>query len=241
MRKIILLKLCLMSVMLMAQKPCGFYNGLQEGECKHYYSNGQLQEVAVWKKGKLEGNATLYYENGKKKEEGKYKRGFKVGVWNYYYENGQLKLRDEWVYRDHMSVAEGSIIGYYPNGNIRIKASFRDGHRVGEFLAYHENGKLYNKGIFGADGKCSKFQIFRENGVLSGEGPIDRDFNRIGRWIFYANDGVTKTEEGEMLEDKEHGEWVFYQKDGKTISKKEIYKNGERVKKDEVDKKKIKK
>lgn len=40
------------SSLILAQKPCGYKDGLQEGTCKQFYDNGQLKYVVEWKKRK---------------------------------------------------------------------------------------------------------------------------------------------------------------------------------------------
>lgn len=64
------------AVLITAQKPCGYKDGLQEGACKEFYDNGQVKNTVEWKKGKLDGDAVFYYDNGKVQSKGEYKKGY---------------------------------------------------------------------------------------------------------------------------------------------------------------------
>lgn len=176
---------------LYAQKPCGFKNGLQEGVCKQFYSNGVTSEITTWKKGKLDGKAEYFYENGKKKAEGYNKKNFKVKTWTYYFKDGKISGKENWVYRDHMSVLEGEYIKYYENGKISEKTTYKNGKIHGDFIAYDKNGKLLNSAKV-INGITNSLKIFREDGItLFAEGPMDINFEKTGEWIYYKKDGKT--------------------------------------------------
>lgn len=164
--KKILLVLILCSIFLQAQKPCGFVDGLQEGNCIFYFENGQKNWDENWKKGKLDGNYIAYFENGKEKAKGIYKKDRKVGEWIYYDENGSktgIEKYKGWkgdVYNDDCEATyfkndkiirsgnfvkgkeEGRWKYFYGNGNLQYESSFVNGLREGEQLSYNENGKL---------------------------------------------------------------------------------------------------
>jgi len=61
-----------------------YRDGLQEGEWKSWYGNGELSFEGKFANGLEDGKHTWYYDNGKVREEGKYILGSREGVWKKY-------------------------------------------------------------------------------------------------------------------------------------------------------------
>ncbi|MEI7486775.1 MAG: toxin-antitoxin system YwqK family antitoxin [Chryseobacterium sp.] len=188
----------------LAQKPCGFKDGLQEGTCKQFYENGQVKEVADWKKGKLEGDAVFYFENGKTQAKGEYKKGYKVKEWAYYDKNGVLTSKEVFRNGEKNVYDNNSTATFYsPSGVVIEVSNYKFGKLDGESKLFHENGKsvkqigYYEKGI--ATGKCK---------MLYPSGKIQR--------------------ETEFVNDKWNGTRVHYRENG-SIEKTEVYKDGKLI------------
>lgn len=188
MKRLLFIGLVFSANLLFAQKPCGFKDGLQEGLCKQFYDNGNTKEACYWKKGKLDGQAIFYYENGTKSAEGYFKKGFKVKTWTYYSKNGKISGKENYVYRDHMSVLEGEYITYFPNGNVEMKINYKDGKMHGDYHSYYENGTIQSKAKLNNNATDS-FEIFYPNGNINAKGPTDANFKKTGDWIYYYKDG----------------------------------------------------
>lgn len=65
-----------------------------------------------------------------------------------YYKNGQLKSKTKSTRIDPIA-EDGPSITYYPNGNLKMKATYVDGYLVGRDYKYYPNGKLYIEDDYG--------------------------------------------------------------------------------------------
>jgi len=84
---------------------------------KDYYSTGELQMVGFYKDKKCQ---------------------VKQGDFYFYYKNGQLEKK---VYY-HNNLLEGSIYGYFDDGNISEEGAFKSGKKNGLFKYYYKSGSL---------------------------------------------------------------------------------------------------
>jgi len=196
--------LILTSSFVFAQKPCGFKDGLQEGTCKQFYENGQVKEIADWKKGKLEGDAIFYFDTGKIQAKGEYKKGYKVKGWEYYDKNGVLTSKE--VYRNGAkNIYDNSSTAtfYSPAGKITEVSNYKFGKLHGESKLYHEDGK-------------SVKQIGNyDNGLAT------------GKWkALYPSGKIQR--ETEFVNDKWNGTRVHYRENG-SVEKTEVYKDGKLI------------
>ncbi len=66
-----------------------------------------------------------------------FKGGLTNGEWIGYYENGQIKLKGN--YKDGKK--NGEQINYYKNGQIELKGNYKAGLENGEWITYYENGQ----------------------------------------------------------------------------------------------------
>ena len=75
-----------------------FKNGQFEGELKSYYlePSGQLKEVIQLANGVENGNVKQYYSNGQLESEGSYLNGLKDGAFKEYHENGNLSAEGKY-------------------------------------------------------------------------------------------------------------------------------------------------
>ena len=192
------------SVMILAQKPCGYKNGLQEGSCKEFYDNGQVKNTVEWEKGKLDGDAVFYYDNGKIQSKGEYKKGFKVKEWSYFDKNGVLTSKE--AFRNgEKNIYDNSLTAtfYSPTGKITEISNYKFNKLQGESKTFHE------------DGKSVKDIGQYDNGLAT------------GKWkVFYPSGKLQR--ETELANDKRNGNRVHYREDG-SIEKTEVYKDGKLI------------
>lgn len=189
---------------LSAQKPCGFKNGLQEGNCKQFFENGQIKEIAEWKKGKLEGAAVFYYDNGKVQARGEYKKDYKVKEWSYFNKEGILTSKE--AFRNgEKNIYDNSLTATFftPSGTITEISNFKFGKLQGESKLFYENGK-------------SVKQIGNyDNGLAT------------GKWkVLYPSGKIQR--ETEFVNDKWNGNRIHYREDG-SVEKTEVYKDGKLI------------
>lgn len=202
--KYIFLLLISASSWAIAQKPCGYKDGLQEGSCKDFYENGQVKQVVEWKKGKIDGEAVYYHENGKVKAKGENKKGYKYKNWEYYDKNGVLTSKEYYRNGEKNIYDDNSTATFYsPNGKINEVSNYKFGKLDGESTLYHEDGKTVK-------------QVGRHvNGLAE------------GKWKTYYPSGKLERET-ELVNDKRHGTRTYYREDG-SVLKTEVYKNGQLI------------
>lgn len=103
------------------------------------------------------------YEKGILLEEGNYEMGYKTGTWSRYYTSKQLKERVGYKW----DKADGPIISYWDNKQIKTEGEFKLGKKVGSWKIYFRDGKL---GIA---------ETYSHNGELLGGSYLDNDGNRL--------------------------------------------------------------
>lgn len=192
------------STLVFAQKPCGYKDGLQEGNCKEFYENGQVKNSVEWRKGKLDGNAVFYYDNGKIQSKGEYKKGFKVEKWAYYDKNGVLTSEE--VFRNgEKNIYDNSLTATFfaPSGKVTEISNYKFNKLQGESRTFHE------------DGKSVKEIGQYDNGLATGKWKVLYPSGKIQRETEFAND-------------KRNGNRVHYREDG-SIEKTEVYKDGKLI------------
>lgn len=187
-----------------AQKPCGFKEGLQEGSCKAFYDNGQVKQILEWKKGKVEGDAVYYHENGKLQAKGEYKKDFKVKEWVYYDKNGVLTSKENFRNGDK-NIYDNSFTAtfYTPSGVVSEISNYKFAKLHGESKVFYENGKSVKQiGLY-------------ENGLAT------------GKWKSLYPSGKVQRET-EFANDKWNGTRVHYREDG-SVEKTEVYRDGKLI------------
>lgn len=192
------------SALMLAQKPCGYKDGLQEGSCKEFYENGQVKNVVEWKKGKQDGDAVFYYDTGKVQSKGEYKKGFKVKEWSYYDKNGVVTSKEAFRNGDK-NIYDNSFTAtfYSPKGVVEEISNYK-------FAKLHGESKLFHE-----DGKSVKQIGFYENGLAT------------GKWkTFYPSGKLQR--ETELANDKRNGNRIHYREDG-SIEKTEVYSDGKLI------------
>lgn len=98
---------------------------------------------------------------------------------------GRIVNKEELEYKNRMfyEVKEGvpytgKVINHYKNGQIRDKATYKNGKLNGELIKYHENGKPIHIKFY-KDGKLNgDFINYYENGQV-----IDRKIYKDGKQI----------------------------------------------------------
>jgi TPR repeat protein len=132
----------------------------EKGQLRDYYGNGQLEQLATYRDGKLHGDFLLYHENGNLWREGKYIDNKREGTWKEYHVNGEVsEMRN---YTD--GSANGSYQQFYENGQLAEMGQFERGDREGEWKEFHENGNLKSQGTYSSDQKQGEWLYFNEKG-----------------------------------------------------------------------------
>jgi antitoxin component YwqK of YwqJK toxin-antitoxin module len=234
-----------------------FVDGLEEGEAKEYAnSDGRVIKLTYYKKGFVtdierinaidnagmkQGRWKFYYEDGSLKQEGEYKNDLKHGYFKDYTREGNLittsKYIDGVLQEDVAELAKLDIKReYYPDGQVKIVASYKDdvpqGVRreyspEGDIVAGYifKNGKIVGEGIIDEEGiKDGPWQEFYTNGQLKSIGVYDKG-KRIGEWKFYHKNGQLEQIGTYNEFGKADGTWTWYYPSGDLL-REEGYFNG---------------
>lgn len=80
---------------------------------------------------------------------------------------------------------------YYPNGNIRIKGTYKNNLRDGLWEYYFENGKIWSTGTFKNGKSDGIFTIYNKDGSLFMKSSY-KNGKPDGKWQFYENNKLKK-------------------------------------------------
>jgi antitoxin component YwqK of YwqJK toxin-antitoxin module len=182
-----------------------YKNDLREGLHKKYFPNGSKESEINITADKENGKAVFYYLDGQKCDEGAYKNGFRDGLWYHYSNTGVWEWQIRFV---NGSAVEKKPINtvledYYASGLPRLKYTFKNGQKDGEFIEYYDLGDVKKELIKGKDGYPDEEHLSFTNQKIQSKGTY--------------------------FKDKLIGEVTYYKKDG-TVEKVENYKNGQLVK-----------
>ncbi|MGB6129298.1 MAG: hypothetical protein WBG30_11160 [Psychrilyobacter sp.] len=134
-----------------------------------FYGEDQIYSEGNYKNEKKEGEWIFYDSNNKIAAKGSYKEGEPFGEWIKYDYNGdieykenfenislekksinpnQLQDKDETNYEEIENLYTGESITYYESGEIKSKASYKNGKLDGEAITYYKNGEIEYKGNY---------------------------------------------------------------------------------------------
>ena len=182
-----------------------YFDGLEEGEWKNYWENGELKNQSSFKGGLLDGKWFSYYPDGKPKLEGEYQDNMRVGEWTEYFDNGRPKdvmtyklfkkktAMDYGIMKGHKrmeSKLHGKAVSYSSKDfRMTEEGNYVEGEKDGEWIAYHPGGKnpavvsQYKKGKL-----HGKMTTYSRRGKLLQECDY-KDGLKDGKFIIYDNRG----------------------------------------------------
>jgi antitoxin component YwqK of YwqJK toxin-antitoxin module len=139
-------------------------------------------------------------------QEGMYKDDKKNGYFKEYTENGDLISVSKYVNDVKQEEAEEVTKldvqnEYYPDGKIKVSATYRNGIPEGIKREYSHDGLIRNSFLY-------------KNGIITGEGIIREDGSRDGHWKEFYEDKTLKSE-GDYKDGKQVGEWKYFYPNGK--------------------------
>ena len=202
-----------------------FVKGLEQGLAKEYAPDGSIITLIEYKKGFVverikinrkdqnnlkQGRWYVFYQNGNVKQEGNYQDDKKNGYFKEFTESGDLisvnKYINDVLQEEAEEIAKLDVQNeYYPDGKIKVRATYRNGLPEGVRRDYTPEGEIEKSSIY-------------KNGVMIGEGIVKEDGAREGHWKEYYPDGSLKAE-GDYKDDKPVGEWKYFYQDGKLEQK----------------------
>ncbi len=213
-------------------KSIPFENGLENGIARQYDEDGTINELITYQRGFITNRERInrydannqrngvwkwFYDNDVLKAEGVYRHGMRHGIFKDYDRNGNLVNVTKYV--DDIkqeSVAELARLeirrDYYPTGQVKVEATYRNGVPEGVRREYNEEGEI------------EKSYFFR-NGIVVAEGILSENGQRQGFWTEYFADGTLRAR-GSYTHDKRTGEWEFYYPNGQLEQRGTFDENG---------------
>ncbi len=117
--------------------------GVQTGEWRTYYPDGNLRGRITYVDGKVEGIGYFYFDDNTNqlRAEISFENDLPNGVYKEYYENGAPRALLN--YKD--GKLDGDAEYYYKNGKLKIEGKYKDGKKHGKWAYYDEDGNLLKK------------------------------------------------------------------------------------------------
>ena len=103
---------------------CEISDGLLNGVCESWYTNGQSQVREHFKNGVSHGLREKWHENGARLSQASIVEGKVSGTFQSWHDNGQLAERIEMK----LGKAEGTAWAYYASGFLKAETTVRDGN-----------------------------------------------------------------------------------------------------------------
>jgi uncharacterized protein len=197
-----------------------FENGLENGLARFFDAEGNIIELITYQRGFVTGRERInrydannqrngvwkwFYENDVMRSEGVYRHGMRHGIFKDYDRNGNLvnitKYVDDVIQESVAELARLEIRrDYYPTGQVKVEATFRNGVPEGVRREFSEEGEIERS-------------FFFRNGIVVAEGILSENGQRQGLWTEYYPDGRLRAR-GTYTDDKRTGTWEFYYESG---------------------------
>lgn len=129
-----------------------FKNGRLHGRYEMYFKNGQLEQRAKFKNGRINGLHEMYFKSGQIEFESNFKNRQLHGTERVWYENGQIKVESNWENDQYHGIRKE----WYKNGQLKLEENYKDGKEEGLWKLYYENGQLYVEGNYKDGGLISE-------------------------------------------------------------------------------------
>ncbi|CAL2086613.1 tetratricopeptide repeat protein [Tenacibaculum sp. 190524A05c] len=209
----------------------GWYKeNLEHGEWRYYYLDGSLQNIGFYHKGKLHGTQNSYGVNGKLEYTSVYNYGDLLSE-TYFDKDGKEFQKVEYnsdknsVSINHFNgkerikmsyanqVKHGDYVSYYFKGNKKVTGSYRNGEQNGTWTWFYENGDIESQTTYLNGRLNGENKSYYKNGNVEVKASY-KNGSKEGKHFEYYKDG---TIEGiiEYKNDKIHGRREFYDKSGK--------------------------
>ena len=126
----------------------------------HWHANGMKRERSTYRDGLANGECMLWYPSGKLEEKGNYKDGNLHGLVMHYDERGKILGKATW--KDGEPV-EGTIVRWLGQAG-KIRHSYKNGKRDGEWIAWDSKGRKRASGEFKKGKRSGLWIEFDEEG-----------------------------------------------------------------------------
>lgn len=236
-------------------KSIPYKNGSKHGLCRIYNKKGIVVEIVEYKndktisiqyinrsdkQGNKQGKWIQFYANGNIKSEGLFLNNKRNGIFKYYDLSGKLlkieKYQNDILLKNDPEIVDlEERIDYHSNRKPSRIEHYKDSVKHGFSHVLDEKGNilestLYLDGQLAAKGrmdtmglKQDQWKEFRNSKIIA-EGSY-KDGKRIGKWIFYHDNGKIEQIGNYNSKGLEIGEWQWFFPSGDIIRLEE-YENG---------------
>ena len=137
---------------------------------------------------------------------GTYVTDEKDGLWGFFYPNDQLKQEQQWsmgnlietsdfysikgesLFKGTLSNENGTYFEYYPEGEIKLEATLKNGLFNDKYKGYHINKAIAFQGQMNAGLRQGVWSFYHYNGALESSGTY-LNSEKIGTWRYYSKLG----------------------------------------------------
>ncbi len=207
-----------------------FDNGLEHGISKEFGEDSTIISITEYRRGMIvnrekinrrdknglkQGLWKSFWDNDKTKSEGNYINDKKNGFFKTYSREGNLLNIEKYI-NDEKQIDVPELrnlevrTDYYPDGKVKIVASYDNGVAEGVRREYKKDGSIEQSYIF-------------KKGVIIGKGIVDENGLKQGLWTEFYDNGAKKAE-GKYKDNKKIAYWKFYYKNG-NIEQQGMYNN----------------
>lgn len=185
-----------------------FHEGLRHGEATLWTASGEVYRRSRFENGLPHGSLEQLSDEGRLETIAEFEQGRRRIERVERHDNGLLKAREQWLgpltevatpddpWRVRLarheargeSIRDGSRESWWPSGQRKLQATYRQGRAVGEARWWHANGQLALRGGYGEGLAEGDWSWWRETGVraascryVAGE--------PVGEWSLWAADG----------------------------------------------------
>lgn len=110
---------------------------------------------------------------------------------------------------------DSSWIYYYPSGNIKEEASYKNEKLHGTWKTFYESGDVAIEGYFNEGIHTGIWKLYYESGSLKATGIFDSNNDEFdGYCVYYYDNNGPKMSEGPFIHRLEHGFWKMYYPSG---------------------------
>jgi antitoxin component YwqK of YwqJK toxin-antitoxin module len=134
-----------------------------------------------------------------------------------YYPNGKVKIEASY----QIDNADSLYKEYFENGNIKSVTYWKDGLQTGEAKFFYENGKLKSKSFWKEGKSHGKYENYYEDGTLEELGFNKNGLDDGAYSIYYPNGQLLQT--GTYKDGMRHGLQMNYNEDGTPMGSKRFY------------------
>jgi len=182
---------------------CPYQSGFRNGSCQHHKKDGLLTRVE-------------FFVNGLRKSDTRYHRDGK-------------QIKEVTTYNPNTAKKHGAYARYNKAGVERVKGTYADGKRTGQWVLRSDENKLSQQVGFkdgkkhGADLKYNaKGQLQYKTHYANGK--------RHGAYAYYSGKGEGNTlrlsEQGSYQNDNKHQTWIRYRSNSNEVQTKNYYEAG---------------